>query len=373
MRILVIEDETILLKEVVRWLTLEGYETLGAADGQEGINLAFQHQPDLILCDIALPNRDGYDVMLEIRSNLQTQLTPFIYMTAMSSHDDIRKGMALGADDYVTKPFTRVELLQAVEAVLGKRLLQEQSHQTELEQWQIAFKHEHEQRIFKAKLVGMFSHEFRNPLASIMSSNGILRKYTDRMDENQREIHFNRIDNSVNRLLQMLEEMLVVAQIEAGSLNFKPEPLNIAGFIQEIIAEFHAICGEEHTITFKNRLASETMMADPRLLRQIATNLISNAIKYSPMGSEISVSLERSYQILTLSVQDYGIGIPESDQERLFTAFQRASNVGSVAGTGLGLAIVRQAAELHGGTIQLESRVGVGTTVTVRFLMDEIG
>ena len=96
MKILVIEDEAILLKEVMRWLTLEGYEALGAADGEEGINLAFQHQPDLILCDIALPHRDGYDVMLEIRSNPQTQLIPFIYMTAMSSHDDIRKGMALG-------------------------------------------------------------------------------------------------------------------------------------------------------------------------------------------------------------------------------------------------------------------------------------
>jgi two-component system sensor histidine kinase/response regulator len=373
MRILVIEDEAILLKEVVRWLTLEGYETLGAADGQEGINLAFQHQPDLILCDIALPYRDGYSVMLEIRNNPQTQLIPFIYMTAMSSHDDIRKGMGLGADDYVTKPFTRTELLQAVEAVLGKRLLQEQHHQTELEQWQSAFQQEHEQRIFKAKLVGMFSHEFRNPLASIMSSNGILRKHLERMDEKQRETHFNRIDNSVNRLLQMLEEMLIVAQIEAGSLSFKPEPLNISEFVQEIITEFCTICGEERRITFKNRLTGATMKVDPRLMRQIVTNLISNAIKYSPTGSEVCVTLERSHETITLTVQDNGIGIPESDQQCLFTAFQRASNVGSVTGTGLGLAIVRQAVELHGGAIELESRVGVGTTVTVRFLMDEIG
>src|SRR5687768_15576562 len=133
MKILVIEDEAILLKEVMRWLMLEGYEAIGAGDGHEGVNLAFQHQPNLILCDIALPNRDGYDVMLEIRNNPETQLIPFIYMTAMASHDDIRKGMTLGADDYITKPFTRAELLQAVEAVLGKRLLQEQYYQSELE------------------------------------------------------------------------------------------------------------------------------------------------------------------------------------------------------------------------------------------------
>jgi two-component system, sensor histidine kinase and response regulator len=107
-------------------------------------------------------------------------------------------------------------------------------------------------------------------------------------------------------------------------------------------------------------------MADGRLLRQIAANMISNAIKYSPQGSEVCVLLERRGDSCVLTVIDYGIGIPEADQARLFDAFQRASNVGEVQGTGLGLAIVNYAVGLHGGSVDLESKLGVGTTVTAR-------
>ena len=130
------------------------------------------------------------------------------------------------------------------------------------------------------------------------------------------------------------------------------------------MAEFQSIHGETHPLVFESYFA-DTVMADPRLLHQIAANLISNAIKYSPQGSEVQVLLERHNEQVVLTVQDQGIGIPEADQPRLFTAFQRASNVGSVSGTGLGLAIVKQAVNLHGGTIHLESEVGNGTTVKV--------
>jgi signal transduction histidine kinase len=107
-------------------------------------------------------------------------------------------------------------------------------------------------------------------------------------------------------------------------------------------------------------------MADPRLLRQIAANLISNAIKYSPQGSEVRIFLERDNGHVVMTVRDQGIGIPEADQRRLFTPFQRASNVGEVSGTGLGLAIVKQAVELQGGSVELGSKVGAGTTVIVK-------
>src|SRR5258705_13367128 len=105
-KILVIEDKSLLRNEVMEWLVVEGYEVIGAADGVEGVNLALGSVPDVIICDIAMPGLDGYGVMLDVRANPQTQLTPFIYMTAKASLDDIRQGMALVADDYITKPFT---------------------------------------------------------------------------------------------------------------------------------------------------------------------------------------------------------------------------------------------------------------------------
>lgn len=364
MKILVIEDETILREEVVEWMTLEGYEAFGAADGVAGINAAFRHQPDLIICDITMPNLDGHGVLLELRANPATTAIPFIFVTARASHDDMRQGMNLGADDYITKPFTRLELLQAVQTRLEKITQQQQQYQNEVDQWQQAFVQERDQRLLKSKLVAMFSHDFRNPLATILSSVTMVRDYADRMDEQRRLKHLNRVEASVRQLMQMLDDMLIVSQLETGNLEFSPERLNVSEFLQQIVDEFRIIHAETASIEFDCQF-QDFIVADPRLLRQIAANLISNAVKYSPHGSTVQVLLEGdNYQVI-LSVQDQGIGIPEADQPRLFSAFQRASNVGGKSGTGLGLAIVKQAVDLHGGAIGLNSTVGMGTTISV--------
>jgi two-component system sensor histidine kinase/response regulator len=362
--ILIIEDEAILREEVAEWLTLEGYDASQAADGVEGLDFAFRRRPDLIICDIAMPRLDGYGVLLELHANPTTKNIPFIFMTARAAHEDIRQGMDLGADDYVTKPFTRLELLQAIQTRLQKKADQEQALQDEVDQWRRAFEEEHEYRLFKTRLVAMFSHDFRNPLASILSVSQLLRHYADRMDEEQRRSRLDRIDASVHQLEQMLDDMLVVAQMESGSIKYRPEAVNPGQFVQTIVHEFQSIHGEAYQLVFADHFAG-TLLGDPRLLRQIATNLISNAIKYSPQGGEVRVTVADDDGQCHLIVQDQGIGIPEDDQARLFTAFQRGSNVADIPGTGLGLAIVKQAVDLHGGSIRLESQVGRGTTVTV--------
>lgn len=363
-KILVIEDETFLREEMIEWLTLEGYEAIGASEGLEGIKLAIQEAPALIVSDVTMPRMDGYALLVEVRAHPLTAEVPFIFVTARAAHEDIRKGMVLGADDYITKPFTRLEFLGAVQARLEKQSAFEQKLQSEVSLLQDALAQEHERRMLKARLIAMFSHDFRNPLTSIISSNSILRDYDDRLDTNQRLTHLNRVEASSRQLLQMLDDMLVIAQLETNSINFQPEPLQIQNFLQAIIEEFQFIHRETHSLVFEGHLP-DTMMADPRLMRQIAANLISNAIKYSPLGSKIDIRLERSDNQLLFTVRDHGIGIPEADQERLFNAFQRASNVGKVRGTGLGLAIVKQAVDLHGGSIHLESRYGEGTTIRV--------
>ena len=152
--------------------------------------------------------------------------------------------------------------------------------------------------------------------------------------------------------------------METGNLEYEPERLNVGKLLQEVVVEFQSIHTETHKINLTSRF-DDPVLVDPRLLRHIAVNLISNAIKYSPQGSEVQVVLEQHNGRVALTVRDQGIGIPEEDQTRLFTAFQRASNVGEVRGTGLGLTIVKQAVDLHGGTIHLESQVGSGTTFKV--------
>jgi signal transduction histidine kinase len=211
----------------------------------------------------------------------------------------------------------------------------------------------------------MFSHDFRNPLASILSSNSLLRDYGERMERERQEIHYDRVEASVRRLMQMLDDMLVVAQMDIDKLEFEPESMNLEGFFNGIVNEFKIIHEQTHRIVYESDFHQD-MNGDPRLLRQIATNLISNAVKYSPKGSEVRIALQQQGNFVLLTVQDYGIGIPQADQSRIFASFERASNVGQVAGTGLGLAIVRQAVELHSGAVRLESEVNVGTTITVR-------
>src|SRR5260221_10406456 len=188
-KILVIEDEAILRTEAVEWLTLEGYEALSAEDGKAGLEAAFQHLPDLIISDITMPRLDGFGVLLELHANPTTADIPFIFVTARAAHDDRRKGMDLGADDYITKPFTNPELLHAVHARLEKKAVQEQSRQREVGEWQQAFEQEREQRLLKAKLVAMFSHDFRNQLGVVLSSNSLLRDFGNRLDEKRRLQH----------------------------------------------------------------------------------------------------------------------------------------------------------------------------------------
>lgn len=364
-RILLIDDEAGLREEVTEWLTLEDYEVECAANGLEGISLAFRTTPDLVICDISMPEMDGYGVLLELRANPATTTVPFIFVTARVSHEDIRQGMALGADDYITKPFTLTELLQAVESRLAKKADQEQQQQQVVEQWKQAFENEREQRLLIAKLIAMFSHDFRNPLAIIASSVSMVRDYADRIDEDRRQKHLNRALSSVNQLTQLLDDLFVISQMDTGHLTCEPESLNVTAFVQQIVDNFQSIHSDNHTLLFQSNISGRVML-DSRLLHQIVSNLIANALKYSPNGGRVWVNMALEHQDFMLTVRDEGIGIPEPEQAKLFNVFQRASNVGAIAGTGLGLAIVKQAIELQRGTVYLESQLGVGTHVAVK-------
>jgi signal transduction histidine kinase len=364
-KILVIDDEAILRGEVLEWLTFEGYEALGAGDGIEGIELAFKHLPDLIICDITMPRLDGYGVLLEVQSNPMTVSIPFIFLTARASHEDLRQGMALGADDYITKPFTHHDLIRAVQTRLEKKVVLHNERRQEIEQLEQSLMLERQQRMLKARLVAMFSHDFRNPLTSILSSNSLLRDYGNRMESGRQKSHFNRIEASVRQLVQMLDDMIVVMQMDSPHFEFRPEHLDAGPFFKQIADEFQAIYGETHVVLFEDRFVDGAVVGDKRLLRSIANNLIANAIKYSPRGGRVKCKLTEAQGFCTLTVEDEGIGISADDQARLFEAFQRGSNTGDITGTGLGLAIVKQAVDLHHGRVWVESVAGQGTKVSV--------
>lgn len=363
-KILVIEDETILREEVEAWLTLEGYSVFCAEDGLVGVAAALHHQPDLIICDILMPHLDGYGVLLEVRSHPTTASMPFIFVTARAAYEDLRRGMDLGADDYITKPFTRLNLLQAIQTRLAKKAVQEQAQQHAVAQLQQVLLKTNENQLLNAKLVAMFSHDFANSLTSILLANSLLRDYADRMDATRRLTHLNRIEASARLLLQMLDDLVVVARMETGSLELEPIPLYITEFFERIVADFQAIYGEKHPIVLDSQFGIPMMM-DTRLLRQIATNLITSAITHSPPDGGVYISLTLQTKSCVITVQDQGIGVPEIEPLHLFAAFQHTSTGSDISRIGLSLAIVKQAVELYGGSIAIKSQPDVGTTVTV--------
>ncbi|MDX2137092.1 MAG: response regulator [Chloroflexota bacterium] len=359
-KILVIEDEFDIREELMNWLQFEGYEVMGAENGRQGLAAIRREHPDLVLCDISMPEIDGHQVLIELRSEPEYVHLPFIFLTASADRDSMRKGMTLGADDYLTKPFTHAEVMLAIRTRLSKI----EKIQTQIDHLSGIIDTEREQRLLKSRLVGMFSHDFRNPLAAILSSSILLQRYGDRLTPERHQKEFQRIDGAVHLLLNMLDEMLLVAEIENGQLTVYPETLDLSKLVTKLIKEFRLIDGDAHQLAFSNALP-EAVTVDPKFVQHIVTNLISNAIKYSPPGSEIHVRALVENEEVILSVQDAGIGIAQHDLTHVFEPFFRADNARYTKGTGLGLALVKQAVDICGGTISVTSELGTGSCFTV--------
>jgi PAS domain S-box-containing protein len=217
----------------------------------------------------------------------------------------------------------------------------------------------------KSNFVSLVSHEFRTPLGVISSSSEILRDYLTELSEVERREHLDSIANNTLRMSKLMEEVLVLGRLDAGKMAFEPAPLDLAalcrGLMDEVLSATNHVCAINLTI---GDLPADAC-ADARLLRHVLINLLVNAVKYSDPGGKVNLAVGRQGTQAVFTIRDRGIGIPEADQPRLFNAFQRGSNVAARHGTGLGLVIVKRCVDLHGGNIQLTSKVGQGTLVTV--------
>ncbi len=219
----------------------------------------------------------------------------------------------------------------------------------------------------KSRFVSMTSHEFRTPLATILSSAELLKHYSDRLPDEEKAEILTSIETSVKRMAQMLDNVLLIGKAEAQMLTCRPEPLDVRSLCTSCAEEARTTVRSERAPELRVEIGADiaTGVFDEKLLRHVLGNLLSNALKYSPNGGTVSFTVRRGDGLTEFEVADQGIGIPKKDLPRLFETFHRAENVGNIQGTGLGLAIVRKAVELHGGTIAVDSEEGRGT----RFLV----
>lgn len=352
-RILVIEDESSLRNDIVDILKFEGFEVYNADNGKDGIKIALKKLPDLILCDVMMPEVDGYGVLKELRSNNSTKITPFIFISALAERDNVRSGMELGADDYITKPFDREELLNAINSRLKK------SNDVI----------EHSEKILselKLNLIHTLPHELRTPLNGIIGFGQILMDNPDSLDPKIIEEYGKNIYNSGMRLYRLIQNYLLYAELELNKFKITKDDEAIeVDYICKSAAEKSARKNNRlNDLVFQNENSQVKIGA--KELYKIVEEITDNAFKFSNLESKVICTCFTNEKEFVIKVEDAGRGISESDLKKIGAYMQFDRLHYEQQGSGLGLIISKKIAELYGGDFRIESTLGSGTTVTIK-------
>jgi signal transduction histidine kinase len=356
-RVLVIDDNPKNLDVLSELLEQQDLDVLFAVDGTSGLQCAVSGHPDLILLDIMMPGLDGFETCRQLKANENTKDIPVIFMTALSETTEKVKGFERGAVDYITKPIEPEEVLARVNTHLTIQRLQQDLKRS--------FECEKELNRLKSRFLAIASHEFRSPLIAIQMTTNTLKRHGQRMSLDKKIAAFERIERGVKFMSGILDDVLIISKVDAEIHEFSPKPTDIESVCREVIEEFRAMNEGSHTLTLSVTGEHFHLIVDQKLLRYIFSNLLANAMKYSPEGGAVHVDLIQKDQEILLCVKDEGMGISKEDQLHLFDAFHRGANVSDIQGTGLGLSIVKQFVELHNGSITVESELNKGATFTV--------
>jgi signal transduction histidine kinase len=351
-KILVIEDESSLRKGICDVLGFEGYEVLEAENGLFGYQICVEHIPDLILCDIMMPEMDGYDLLKLVRNNEDTKLVPFVFLTALAERADIRAGMELGSDDYISKPFTREELIKVVKTRLKKsREIKEQAD--------IALSE------LRNNIITRLPHELRTPLNGILGYGQMLKDYPESFTPAELPKIGNDIYSSAVRLFRLIENYLIYVRLELTKSD---------QIVQSELNNPNEICKKEAFKVAKNhdRLldlelsTSKGIVFMPQLdFGKIVEELLDNSFKFSPENTPVYVNCGIVNGIFVLSVGDNGRGISVTDIGKIEAYMQFDRSIYEQQGSGLGLVIVKRIVELYKGRIKIENKEEGGLLVTI--------
>ncbi|MGI8502501.1 MAG: ATP-binding protein [Hassallia sp.] len=300
---------------------------------------------------------DRYSHWLQATKKAQEPVfLPFLLVTSRRDVGMVTRHLWRTIDELIITPVEKVEL-----QARGEMLFQRRKLSLELK---IANDNLQEINEIKTRFISIASHEIRNPLHTISAfAQILLHRSSDKLTEEKKHDFYVKIKAYVKKITDILDDILLLSKGELGKQKINPAAINLTDFCIQIIEETQLI--NKNIINFFGQDKYITACIDEKLLRHIITNLLTNAIKYSPQDSPIDLELISNEEEVIFHIKDKGIGITPEDQQHLFESFYRASNVGSIPGTGLGLAIAKQCVDLHNGKIAVKSEVGVGTTFTV--------
>lgn len=360
-KILVIEDELSVRENILARLEAEGFETLDAENGINGVAIALSHTPDLIICDVMMPELDGYGVLSTLRQNPLTSAIPFIFLTAKADKNDFRQGMELGADDYLTKPFTRTELLGAISARLQKQVTVAQQSERKLAE-------------LRRSITDALPQEVLIPLSEIMGFSRILIDSYNSIKPQEILETAQNLHNSSQRLQKLIENFVMYAQIELLATN--PEELQALRSCQtmnpsDIIYAIAIQKAKQHhrEADLILQVANSTVRIAKRDLKKVVEELVDNAFKFSSPDTSVHVKASADKDGFKLSITNYGRTMSPEQIANIGGYMQFDRKFYDQQGLGLGLILAKRITELHRGKLSIDSSsANSKTTVNVMLL-----
>lgn len=357
-KILIIEDEVAVLENIAELLESENYSVSGAENGFKGIELAKSMHPDLIVCDIMMPQMDGFTVLKELQKDRHTSTIPFVFLSAKAEKNDIRYGMELGADDFLAKPFTPEELFIAVRARLQKH-----------EKFEI----ESENRLIELRcnLANSLPHELRTPLNGILGTIQLLLRYYDSMERDEVEQLHETIYSSAKRLHKLILNYLVYSEVEMLYTDVNQRTKlkqtltpDSGDYIFEIFRDASMNYERENDLNLDIMNVSVRILPDH--FKKICEEIADNAFKFSITGTSIDVKSFIENDMFCMVVSDTGRSITQEQISRIGAYMQFDRNIYEQQGSGLGLIIVKRLTQIYDGSLVIESEKDNITKIKVK-------
>lgn len=356
-KILVVDDvlSNVLLLKVL--LTNEKFNIVTAMNGTQALKMVETELPDLVLLDVMMPDISGFEVAQQLKAKPGYEQIPIIFLTALNSTADIVKGFQTGANDFISKPFNKEELIirvtHQISLIAAKRIIYNQTEELK--------------RTIKGrdKLYSVIAHDLRSPMASIkMVLNMLMINLpSEKVGEEMHEL-LDMANQTTEELFSLLDNLLKWTKSQIGRLNVVPQDFDIVGVAAGVIEVFSMVA-ELKKIKINLKAPEQLeVRADIDMIKTVVRNLISNAIKFSNPGGEVFFSIDERDEQIIVSVEDHGRGIKEEDQSKLLHVDTHFSTFGTKneEGSGLGLLLCQDFVRKNGGELWFTSKEGEGST-----------
>jgi signal transduction histidine kinase/chemotaxis response regulator CheB len=400
-RILIAEDSPTQAERLRYLLEERGYRVTATANGRLALAAAKLEKPTLIISDVMMPELDGYGFCHGIKTDETLRDIPVILLTSLASPSDVIKGLECGADFFLRKPYEEKHLLSRINHVLCNRALGGSATAHDLDvvlsgepysirsgrhqilnllistyeeavrineelaasnrELEIRSREIERASQFKDEFLSTMSHELRTPLNAVLGFSELLVQERYGPLNDKQSSYVKNIHSAGQHLLRLINDILDLSKIEAGRLDLAPEDVPLGLLAGDVLSSLKPLADKKSITLSCASAPGLTVRADATRLQQILTNLVGNAIKFTPDGGQVAVSATEQDSFVRTEVSDNGPGIPPDDQKRIFESFYRGGQTRHREGAGLGLAIAKRLVEAHKGEFGLESEVGKGS------------